>query len=626
MTTAPDLPDGAAAWDDALLAAACVAVDPAGLGGIRVRAAAGPVRDAWIAILRASVPVEAAIRSIPLHVDDGRLFGGLDLAASLAQGRPVVQPGLLAQVDGGYALLSMAERIDPAVSTRIALAIDGDAQGSTSRFAAIAFDEGDADEAVGATLQERLGLAIDLRACSVGTITDTVATDRESLDAARGRLPRVEVPESLVEALCAAAVALGIDSLRMPFFAVRVARVLAALDGRDEAEAGDASTAARLVFTMRARRLPAAQQPPEEADEQEMPDDAADDGGDEAEPPQDPASDDAPQPDVPPDDAPLPDPPDDREESDDAVPAQEALDEVVLEAALSAMPPDLLRELARGAASHRSQGGRGSGAGAVQRGGTRGAPSGIRRGRPRARERLSLIETLRAAAPWQRIRREERPERADRGARIHVRADDLHVMRYKQRHPTTTVFVVDASGSSALNRLAEAKGAVELLLADCYVRRDSVAVLAFRGKAAQLLLPPTRSLVRARRSLAGLPGGGGTPVANALDATRELVVGLRRRGDTVLVVLLTDGRANVARDGSGGRPQADADAMESARSLRVLAVDVLLIDTSPKPYPQAAALADAMGALYRPLPSAGASAMSAIVNRAARGQSGLRAA
>ena len=101
-------------------------------------------------------------------------------------------------------------------------------------------------------------------------------------------------------------------------------------------------------------------------------------------------------------------------------------------------------------------------------------------------------------------------------------------------------------GSSALHRLAEAKGAVELLLADCYVRRDSVAVLAFRGRSAELLLPPTRSLVRAKRSLAELPGGGGTPLAAGIDAARELAFAVRRRGDTAVVVVLSDGRANLA--------------------------------------------------------------------------------
>ena len=118
--------------------------------------------------------------------------------------------------------------------------------------------------------------------------------------------------------------------------------------------------------------------------------------------------------------------------------------------------------------------------------------------------------SLRAAAPWQPIRRRERTAVADH--RIEVRADDLRVTQFKQRTRTTTIFVVDAPGSTALNRLAEAKGAVELVLADCYVRRDRVALLAFRGGGAELLLPPTRSLVRAKRSLAGLPGGG-TPAS-----------------------------------------------------------------------------------------------------------------
>ena len=154
-----------------------------------------------------------------------------------------------------------------------------------------------------------------------------------------------------------------------------------------------------------------------------------------------------------------------------------------------------------------------------------------------------MIETLRAAAPWQKLRQREaaklalQPLQSSLGQapsrqRIYVRREDFHVTRFKQVGQTTTLFVVDASGSSALNRLAEAKGAVELLLADCYVRRDRVSVLAFRGKTAELLLPPTRSLARAKRSLAGLPGGGGTPLATAIDAACELANQIRRRGET----------------------------------------------------------------------------------------------
>jgi magnesium chelatase subunit D len=178
------------------------------------------------------------------------------------------------------------------------------------------------------------------------------------------------------------------------------------------------------------------------------------------------------------------------------------------------------------------------------------------------------------------------------------------------------VFVVDASGSSAMHRLSEVKGAIEMLLAECYVRRDQVALVAFRGRSAELLLPPTRSLTAARRRLSGLPGGGGTPLASALEVTASLVDSLARRGQSPLVVLLTDGRANVALDGSGGRERAQQEAMQTAQQLAQVQVPVLLIDTSTKPQQEAATLARAMRARYLPLPHAGSAQLAQTVRLA----------
>jgi magnesium chelatase subunit D len=236
---------------------------------------------------------------------------------------------------------------------------------------------------------------------------------------------------------------------------------------------------------------------------------------------------------------------------------------------------------------------------------------GTRCGELRAGQRLNVIETLRAAAPWQPLRRRAHGHAA---ARLQVRPEDFRIARYRQRAQTTSIFVVDASGSAALHRLAEAKGAVELLLADCYVRRDRVALVAFRGKAAEVVLPPTRSLVRAKRGLAGLPGGGGTPLAAGIDMAIELAASLARRGDTPVLIVLTDGRANVSRDGGGGRAAAEADALAAARAVRLAGIAALLVDTSPRPEPQAERIAAAMGARYLPLPHADAHA----VSRAAR--------
>ena len=200
-----------------------------------------------------------------------------------------------------------------------------------------------------------------------------------------------------------------------------------------------------------------------------------------------------------------------------------ALDEVILAAVQAALPPDVLAALR--ASAGRSRGRSQGKAGALQKSNQRGRPAGVRRGELRAGAKLNVIETLRAAAPWQPLRRREAAATGAEPARprVLIRKDDFRISRFKQRAESTTIFVVDASGSAALHRLAEAKGAVELLLADCYIRRDQVALIAFRGSVAEVLLPPTRSLARAKRSLAGLPGGGGTPLAAGLDAAFALV-------------------------------------------------------------------------------------------------------
>jgi len=276
----------------------------------------------------------------------------------------------------------------------------------------------------------------------------------------------------------------------------------------------------------------------------------------------------------------------------------------------------LLSQLLAGGVRRRASSGK---SGAAVKGGLRGRPSGSRRAVPAHGSRLHLMDTLRAAAPWQKIRKATSKNQLAKIqlAKIQVRAEDFHVARIKQKTATITLFVVDASGSSALNRLSEAKGAVELLLADCYVRRDQVALIAFRGKHAELLLPPTRSLVRAKRTLSGLPGGGGTPLATAIDTAASVAESLQRRGMSPVIVLLTDGRANVSRNGSGGRELAHADAMEAARQLAAMQASVLFIDTSPNPQQPAAELAAAMRARYMPLPFAGAATVSQAVRVAA---------
>jgi magnesium chelatase subunit D len=227
-----------------------------------------------------------------------------------------------------------------------------------------------------------------------------------------------------------------------------------------------------------------------------------------------------------------------------------------------------------------------------------------------------VIDTLWAAAPWQRLRREQAVAAGSEPARVHVRREDFHVRRYRQASETATLFVLDASGSAALHRLAEAKGAVELLLAQCYLRRDRVAVIAFRGKTAELLLSPTRSLVRAKRSLAGLPGGGATPLAAGIEAGAALADSVQRAGLTPTLVLMTDGRGNMTLAGQANRQVAEQETIAASRRLRAAGHRVLLVDTSPRPQPGGMLLARELGALYLPLPHADSRGLAAAVTQA----------
>jgi magnesium chelatase subunit D len=224
-----------------------------------------------------------------------------------------------------------------------------------------------------------------------------------------------------------------------------------------------------------------------------------------------------------------------------------------------------------------------------------------------------VVETLRAAAPWQKLRRETATQPANNNRRILIRPEDFRTTRFKQRSETLTIFIVDASGSTALARLAETKGAIELLLADCYVRRDQVALIGFRQRGAELLLPPTRSLTRAKRSLAGLPGGGGTPLAAGLSEGLTLAQTARRRGQTPILVVMTDGRANVGLDGAGGRQRAQDDALNIARMIRRDGALSIVIDTSPRAQQPARVLAETLAARYVPLPFANAASLSQAV-------------
>jgi magnesium chelatase subunit D len=544
--------------NDAELALALFLSEPATFGGIVLRGG-GPVRDAMLDHAKALMAQHGPVVAIPANVDAERLLGGLDLAATLAIGSGVMRPGLLDSAAGGVVILPMAERVSPNVAAHLAQAIDG------GDVAAIMLDDAmEAEEAPPTLLCERVAFYAD-----IGGLRRFDAVDDCN---AIGLRQVAALSDDQLATLATMAAALGVGSMRALLFAQRAATAHAALHGHRIVEDEDIAAATRLVLAPRATQMPQA------ADTAEQPQPERDDPGEQ-----------------------------DGETS--GIDPKE-LDDIVLEAAAAAIPPHVLDQIAGKAARlGKGQAGR---AGQKQKSAVRGRPLSARAGVPGHGKRLALIDTLRAAAPWQTIRR--RAARDGDQRPVHIRKSDLRVRAFEQRSESLTIFAVDASGSSALARLAEAKGAVELMLAQAYVKRSQVALIAFRHMGAEVLLPPTRSLTRARRALSALPGGGGTPLAAGLAAARQLAEAAAKRGQTPMIAVLTDGKANIILDGSANREAAMQEAQASAKGMAQLGINSVVIDISPRPRAEAAELAAALNGRYLPLPAAHSAEMVQAIN------------
>ncbi len=536
-------------WAQATLALQLLAIDP-GLGGITIRARTGPVRDKLLE------QIDPSAQRIHPAISDDALFGGLDLSATLASGQLVQERGILDTK--GPLILTMAERANTGLAARLAMALD-----KGNDHVLIALDEGaEPDEALDPKLAERLAFHVDLSEVSVREIvkenlTNTRVGVRRFADVCPTKKCMVQITEIAAQ--------LGITSLRAPLFALRAARAHAALSGRNKIESEDIEIACALTLAHRATRIP------EPA-------------------PQEPEA-----------------PPPEQSDSDNENNNLDIPDELLLDAVRALLPDNLLDQLT----AQKARQSRGNGSGAARKGNRRGRPLPSRAGRISDGARIDIISTLRAAAPWQTIRR-----KAAGKSGLHIRQNDIYIKRFEEKSDRLLIFTVDASGSSALTRLAEAKGAVELLLAQAYARRDHVSLVAFRGTGAELMLPPTRSLVQTKRRLAALPGGGGTPLAAGMMTAFEQALQSRQRGLTPTIAVLTDGRANIALDGTADRKQAATDAQQVGRSLRGQGIDVLVIDTGNRPEPALRNLAQTMDAMYLPLPRADAQQLSKSVANA----------